>query len=126
MIRSELRAMERLTLQPLRLAPNRVYRIYRGGAMLGASHVARHGVELGVLCKLLDSAMRLAIQCLATSGAPRISVSWASVLSWGCGVSTSKPRAWNTCRGTCSPRRSFTKMGMGEKRSWLAHSLEQV
>ena len=124
MILSELRAMEWLTVQPLRLAPNRVYRIYRGGAMLdrlqgkphpedthfpeewvgsatvsrlpgrdaqeglskvivpdgstvvlkslieafpeamlGASHVARYGVELGVLCKLLDSAMRLAIQC---------------------------------------------------------------
>ncbi len=31
-------------------------------AMLGAAHVARHGRELGVLCKLLDSAMRLPIQ----------------------------------------------------------------
>lgn len=31
-------------------------------AMLGAAHVARLGGELGVLCKLLDSAQRLAIQ----------------------------------------------------------------
>ena len=31
-------------------------------AMLGAAHVARHGTELAVLCKILDSAMRLAIQ----------------------------------------------------------------
>ena len=32
-------------------------------AMLGAAYVARHGPELGVLCKLLDAAMRLPIQC---------------------------------------------------------------
>ncbi len=32
-------------------------------AMLGAAHVARLGADLGVLCKLLDSAMRLPIQC---------------------------------------------------------------
>jgi mannose-6-phosphate isomerase len=112
-----------LTRQPLRLARNRVYRTYRGGAlldrwqgvaqptdgyfpeewvgsttvsrlpgrpkneglsqvllpdgstpvlkqlieqdpegMLGAAHVARHGTDLAVLCKILDSAMRLAIQ----------------------------------------------------------------
>jgi mannose-6-phosphate isomerase len=124
MIGDDLRAMERLTLAPLCLTPNRVYRMYRGGAlldrmqgksapedshfpeewvgsttvsrlrgrpgqeglskvilpdgstlvlkslveafpeaMLGPTHVARYGVELGVLCKLLDSAMRLAIQC---------------------------------------------------------------
>jgi mannose-6-phosphate isomerase len=31
-------------------------------AMLGAAHVSRHGPVLGVLCKLLDSAMRLFIQ----------------------------------------------------------------
>ncbi len=112
-----------LARQPLRLARNRVYRNYRGGAlldrwqgvaqptdghfpeewvgsttvsrlpgrpkdeglsqvllpdgstavlrelieqdpasMLGAAHVARHGNELAVLCKVLDSAMRLPIQ----------------------------------------------------------------
>jgi mannose-6-phosphate isomerase len=32
-------------------------------AMLGAAHVARYAAELGVLCKLLDAAMRLPIQC---------------------------------------------------------------
>ncbi|MGE5851101.1 MAG: class I mannose-6-phosphate isomerase [Candidatus Methylomirabilota bacterium] len=32
-------------------------------AMLGAAHVARHGRELAVLCKILDTAMRLPIQC---------------------------------------------------------------
>ncbi len=32
-------------------------------AMLGSAHVKRHGAELGVLCKLLDAAMRLTIQC---------------------------------------------------------------
>lgn len=32
-------------------------------AMLGASHVAHLGAELGVLCKLLDSAARLPVQC---------------------------------------------------------------
>ena len=32
-------------------------------AMLGAAHVAHMDAELGVLCKLLDSAERLAIQC---------------------------------------------------------------
>jgi mannose-6-phosphate isomerase len=32
-------------------------------AMLGAAHVARLGSDLGVLCKLLDSATRLPIQC---------------------------------------------------------------
>lgn len=32
-------------------------------AMLGARHVANLGSELGVLCKLLDSAMRLPVQC---------------------------------------------------------------
>jgi mannose-6-phosphate isomerase len=32
-------------------------------AMLGERHVARLGAELGVLCKLLDSAMRLPVQC---------------------------------------------------------------
>ena len=32
-------------------------------AMLGAAHVARLGAELGVLCKLLDSAARLPVQC---------------------------------------------------------------
>ena len=32
------------------------------GAMLGDGHVARYGAELGVLCKLLDAAMRLSIQ----------------------------------------------------------------
>jgi mannose-6-phosphate isomerase len=109
--------------QPLRLARNRVYRTYRGGAlldrwqgvaqpaddhfpeewvgsttvsrlpgrpedeglsqvllpdgsravlkelieqdpatMLGMAHVSRHGTELAVLCKVLDSAMRLPIQ----------------------------------------------------------------
>jgi mannose-6-phosphate isomerase len=31
-------------------------------AMLGPAHVARHGTELAVLCKILDSAMRLPIQ----------------------------------------------------------------
>jgi mannose-6-phosphate isomerase len=30
--------------------------------MLGAAHAARFGAELGVLCKILDSAMRLSIQ----------------------------------------------------------------
>jgi mannose-6-phosphate isomerase len=113
-----------LTKQPLPLARNRVYRLWRGGAlldrlqgqtdpadrnvpeewagsttvsrlpgrppdeglsrvplpdgstivlrdliesfpegMLGASHAARLGAELGVLCKLLDSAARLPVQC---------------------------------------------------------------
>jgi mannose-6-phosphate isomerase len=117
---SELRT---LTSQPLRLAPNRVYRSYTGGAlletlqgeahpkdshfpeewigsttatrlagrppeeglsrvvdaadrvvllkslidaypeaMLGPAHVARYGTNLGVLCKLLDAAVRLSIQ----------------------------------------------------------------
>jgi len=32
-------------------------------AMLGERHVARLGADLGVLCKLLDSAVRLPIQC---------------------------------------------------------------
>ncbi len=119
----ELVALEGLTRQPLPLLPNRVYRLWRGGAsldrlqgkrrpedahfpeewvgsttvsrlpgrppdeglsrvllpdgssavlkslieafpeaMLGNDHVARYGKELGVLCKLLDSAMRLPIQ----------------------------------------------------------------
>jgi len=120
---SELAAFEALTRQPVILAPNRVYRLWQGGAvldrlqgrpdgedghypeewiasttvsrlpgrppdeglsriplpdgravelkalieafpepMLGARHVARLGSELGVLCKLLDSAVRLFIQ----------------------------------------------------------------
>ena len=120
----DLAALEWLTQQPFLLARNRVYRFYRGGAlldqlqgkpsgedghfpedwvgsttvtriagrppdeglgrvplpdgsavalksliekypeaMLGAAHVAWHGPELGVLCKLLDAAMRLPIQC---------------------------------------------------------------
>jgi len=118
-----MEALARLTRQPLRLARNRVYRVYQGGAlldrmqgvpapkdghfpeewvgsttvsrlagrpkdeglsqlllpdgsslvlkhlieqfpeaMLGAAHIARHGTELAVLCKILDSAMRLPIQ----------------------------------------------------------------
>ena len=122
-MRSELADLEPLIHRPLLLAPNRVYRLWRGGAvldrlqdkpepadghypeewiasttvsrlpgrppdeglsqvplpdgrsvalkavieafpeaMLGASHVARLGSELGVLCKLLDSCMRLFIQ----------------------------------------------------------------
>jgi mannose-6-phosphate isomerase len=32
-------------------------------AMLGEKHVTRLGAQLGVLCKLLDSAMRLPVQC---------------------------------------------------------------
>ncbi|HSC72343.1 MAG TPA: class I mannose-6-phosphate isomerase, partial [Candidatus Methylomirabilis sp.] len=117
-------SLEGLTRYPLPLAPNRVYRLWRGGAlldrlqgrrrpedahypeewvgsttitrlpgrppdeglsrvalpdrppvplkslidafpeaMLGAAHVARHGSELAVLCKILDTAMRLPIQC---------------------------------------------------------------
>jgi mannose-6-phosphate isomerase len=117
------RALLELTRQPLLLPPNRVYRLWRGGAvldrfqgradpqdgstpeewvasttvsrlpdrppdeglsqvrlpdggrlplktlietfpeaMLGQAHVARFGAELGVLCKLLDSAMRHFIQ----------------------------------------------------------------
>jgi mannose-6-phosphate isomerase len=120
----DLASLEWLTRQPLVLGPNRVYRVYTGGAlldqlqgkpqredshfpedwvgsatvtrlagrppdeglsrvllpdgstvvlksliqtfphaMLGATHTARHGAELGVLCKLLDAAMRLPIQC---------------------------------------------------------------
>lgn len=120
----DLASLEWMTRQPFLLALNRVYRVYKGGAlldqlqgkpepednhfpedwvgsttvsrlagrppdeglsraltpdgstvvlkslierfpetMLGAAHVARHGAELGVLCKLLDAAMRLAIQC---------------------------------------------------------------
>ena len=120
----ELASLEWLARQPLRLAQNRVYRVWKGGALLdrlqgkphpedshfpeewagsttvtrlagrppdeglsrvmlpdgstvvlkslieafpeailGASHVARHGAELGVLCKLLDASMRLPIQC---------------------------------------------------------------
>ena len=120
----ELAALEGLTRQPLLLLPNRVYRVWQGGAlldrlqgkprpedshfpeewvgsttvsrlpdrdpeeglsrvalpdgspvllkslveafpeaMLGAAHVARYGRQLGVLCKLLDSAVRLPIQC---------------------------------------------------------------
>jgi mannose-6-phosphate isomerase len=116
-------ALEPLTRRPLLLVPNRVYRLWQGGAvldrfqgkphgedghypeewigstavsrlpgrppdeglsrislpdggaiglktlieafpeaMLGAPHVARHGTELAVLCKLLDSSMRLFIQ----------------------------------------------------------------
>ncbi len=123
MAASELAALEPLTHRPLLLPPNRVYRLWRGGAvldrlqgrpdpqdgttpeewiasttvsrlpgrpadeglsqvqlpgggrlplkaliaafpraMLGSAHVARFGAELGVLCKLLDSAMRLFIQ----------------------------------------------------------------
>ena len=34
-----------------------------GARILGAPHVARHGTDLGVLCKYLDSAVRLPIQC---------------------------------------------------------------
>ncbi len=117
-------ALEPLAHKPLLLPPNRVYRLWRGGAlldklrgeahpqdaffpedwvgsttvtrlagrpseeglsrialpdgsvvslkalieafpeaMLGAEHVRRLGAELGVLCKLLDAAMRLSIQC---------------------------------------------------------------
>jgi mannose-6-phosphate isomerase len=124
MVPPEVAALEWLTRQPFRLAPNRVYRVWRGGglldrlqgkpqpedgffpedwvgsttvtrlagrppdeglsrvrtpdgslvilrslieafpeAILGAGHVAQHGRELGVLCKLLDAAMRLPIQC---------------------------------------------------------------
>jgi mannose-6-phosphate isomerase len=120
----ELASLEWLTRQPFWLAPNRVYRVWKGGAlldrlqgksqpedshfpeewvgsttvtrlagrppneglsqvllpkgsrvvlkslietfpeaMLGAAHMAQHGTELGVLCKLLDAAMRLPIQC---------------------------------------------------------------
>lgn len=120
----DLPRLQALTRQPLRLAPNRVYRVWKGGAlldrlqgrpnpedshfpeewvgsttvtrlpgrgpeeglsrialpdgstlllkslveafpeaMLGPAHVAGHGKELGVLCKLLDSAVRLPIQC---------------------------------------------------------------
>jgi mannose-6-phosphate isomerase len=114
---------EGLTRHPLALAPNRVYRLWRGGAlldrlqgrprpedahypeewvgsttitrlpgrspneklshvmlpnrppvslkslidafpktMLGATHITQHGSELTVLCKILDTAMRLPIQ----------------------------------------------------------------
>lgn len=35
-------------------------------AMLGAAHVARFGTDLAVLCKILDSAMRLSIQAHPT------------------------------------------------------------
>jgi mannose-6-phosphate isomerase len=124
MVLKEVASLEWLTGQPLLLAPNRVYRLWKGGAlldrlqgnphpqdahfpeewvgsttvtrlagrppdeglsrvilpngsavvlkslieafpeaMLGKAHAARHGKELGVLCKLLDSAMRLPIQC---------------------------------------------------------------
>jgi len=120
----ELASLEWLTRQPFLLAPNRVYRVWKGGAlldrlqgkpqsedshfpeewvgsttvsrlpdrdpeeglsrvalpdgsavllkslveafpeaMLGAAHVARYGRQLAVLCKLLDSAVRLPIQC---------------------------------------------------------------
>ncbi len=41
-------------------------------AMLGAAHVARFGTELGVLCKLLDSAMRLSIQAHPTPAFARL------------------------------------------------------
>ena len=119
----EFEELQRLTQQPLLLAPNRVLRSYLGGAllealqgeahpqdahfpeewvgsttatrlpgrppdeglsrvvaangrsvllkmlietfpeaMLGEAHVAQHGKNLGVLCKLLDAAMRLSIQ----------------------------------------------------------------
>jgi mannose-6-phosphate isomerase len=40
-------------------------------AMLGAAHFTRHGAELGVLCKLLDAAMRLPIQCHPDRGFAR-------------------------------------------------------
>jgi len=40
-------------------------------AMLGAAHAARYGGELGVLCKLLDSAMRLSIQAHPTAAFAR-------------------------------------------------------
>ncbi len=117
------RALSAFARQPLRLAPNRVYRSYTGGAllealqgeehpidsqfpeewigsttatrlvgrppeeglsrvvdadgrtallkslidaypeaMLGPAHVAQYGTHLGVLCKLLDAAVRLSIQ----------------------------------------------------------------
>ncbi len=120
----DLTSLEWLTRQPNLLVPNRVYRVYKGGAlldrfqgkpkpednhfpedwvgsttvsrlagrpsgeglsrvlmpdgsvvvlkslietfpeaMLGAGHVARYTAELGVLCKLLDAAIRLPIQC---------------------------------------------------------------
>lgn len=123
MDRSDYAMLEPLTRQPVLLPPNRVFRLWRGGAvldrfqgrpdaedgntpeewvasttvsrlpgrppeeglsriqlpdgrrlplktlieafpeaMLGRAHVARFGRELGVLCKLLDSAMRLFIQ----------------------------------------------------------------
>jgi mannose-6-phosphate isomerase len=35
-------------------------------AMLGEAHIAQHGKQLGVLCKLLDAAMRLSIQAHPT------------------------------------------------------------
>lgn len=121
---SDTASMSRLARHPMSLAPNRVYRLWRGGAlldrlqgrsqpedahfpeewigsttvtrlpgrppdeglsrvvlpdgstilltslidafpeaMLGTAHVARHGKELAVLCKILDTAMRLPIQC---------------------------------------------------------------
>ncbi len=124
MSQEKMAGLEGLTRQPLPLLPNRVYRLWRGGAlldrlqgrahaedgffpedwvgsttltrlpgrppeeglsrvaladgtsvllkglieafpetMLGSAHVRRHGAELGVLCKLLDAAMRLTIQC---------------------------------------------------------------
>ncbi len=124
MVLQEVASLEWLAGQPLLLAPNRVYRLWKGGAlldrlqgkphpqdahfpeewvgsttvtrlagrppdeglsrvmlpngsavvlkslietfpeaMLGKAHAARQGKELGVLCKLLDSAMRLPIQC---------------------------------------------------------------
>ena len=40
-------------------------------AMLGDAHVARFGPELGVLCKILDSAMRLSIQAHPSSAFAR-------------------------------------------------------
>ena len=124
MVSQRLAGFAALTRQPLPLARNRVYRLWRGGAlldrfqgladpadrnvpeewvgsttvsrlpgrppdeglsrvalpdgatvvlkelieafpeaMLSASHVAHLGAELGVLCKLLDSAARLPVQC---------------------------------------------------------------
>lgn len=128
----ELASLEWLTRQPFLLAPNRVYRVWKGGALLerlqgkpqpaddffpeewvgsttvtrlagrppeeglsrvllpdgstvvlkslierfpqailGAAHVAWHSAELGVLCKLLDAAMRLPIQCHPDRGFAR-------------------------------------------------------
>ena len=53
-------------------------------AMLGAAHVAHLGTELGVLCKFLDSATRLPVQChpSATFARQHLGSSFGKTEAW--------------------------------------------